>query len=122
MQRELAPQATEGLFIKGLNFTIPPSYFASHLPLHKGGLDLVPLKRVYVIIAWLAGQYTAHLCVASNIRAMPETEIPPAMRVDFYSISCSILSNSGELKKVFKEISNPSQIFCKDTTPGFLLF
>ena len=26
-----------------------------HLPLHKGGLGLVTLKRVYVIIAWLAG-------------------------------------------------------------------
>ena len=38
---------------------------------------LVPLKRVCVIIAWLAGQSKAHLCAASNIRAMPETEIPP---------------------------------------------
>ena len=28
----------------------------------------------------------AHLCVAGNIRAIPETEIPPAMRVDFYYI------------------------------------
>lgn len=25
-----------------------------------------------------------HLCVASGIRAMPENEIPPAMRVDHY--------------------------------------
>jgi len=26
------------------------------------------------------------LCVASGIRAMPETEKPPAMRVDIYSL------------------------------------
>ena len=31
------------------------------------------------MIAWLAGQQKAYLCVASSIRAMPETEIPPAM-------------------------------------------
>ena len=55
-----------------------------HLPLHKGGFGLVPLKRVYVTVAWLTGQYTAHLCAAGSIRAMPENEIPPAMRVDFY--------------------------------------
>ena len=30
------------------------------------------------MIAWLAGQSKTHLCVASSIRAMPETEIPPA--------------------------------------------
>ena len=55
-----------------------------HLPLHKGGLCLVPLKRVYVIIAWLAGQSKTHLCVASIIRVLPETEIPPVWRGDFY--------------------------------------
>ena len=27
----------------------------------------------------------AHLCAASSIRAMPENEKPPAMRVDIYS-------------------------------------
>ena len=36
------------------------------------------------MFAWLAGQYTAHLCVAGNIRAMPETEIPPVSRGDIY--------------------------------------
>ena len=55
-----------------------------HLPLHKGGLILVPLERVYVTSAWLAGQYTTHLCVATRIRAMPETEIPPVIRGNFY--------------------------------------
>ena len=29
------------------------------------------------MFAWLAVQYTAHLCAAGNIRDMPETEIPP---------------------------------------------
>ena len=33
----------------------------------------------HVTIVWLAGKYTAHLCAASSIRVMPETEIPPAM-------------------------------------------
>lgn len=34
---------------------------------------------------WQANKKT-HLCVASGIRAMPETEKPPAMRVDIYLI------------------------------------
>ena len=41
------------------------------------------IKPVYgyqVMFAWLAGQYTAHLCAFGNIRAMPETEIPPVIR------------------------------------------
>ena len=54
------------------------------LPCVKGGFVLVPLERVCVIVAWLAGQLKAHLCAASSIRAMPENEIPPAMRVDIY--------------------------------------
>ena len=33
--------------------------------------------------SWQA--FYAHLCAASIIRAMPETEIPPAMRGDLYS-------------------------------------
>ena len=32
--------------------------------------------------SWQA--FYAHLCAASIIRAMPETEIPPAMRGDLY--------------------------------------
>ena len=32
--------------------------------------------------SWQA--FYAHLCAASSIRAMPETEIPPAMRGDVY--------------------------------------
>ena len=35
--------------------------------------------------SWQA--FYAHLCAASIIRAMPETEIPPAMRGDLYSVS-----------------------------------
>ena len=35
--------------------------------------------------SWQA--FYAHLCAASIIRAMPETEIPPAMRGDLYCIS-----------------------------------
>ena len=34
---------------------------------------------------WQANEKT-HLCVASGIRAMPEKEKPPAMRVDDYLI------------------------------------
>lgn len=34
---------------------------------------------------WQANKKT-HLCVASGIRAMPETEKPPAMRVDIYCV------------------------------------
>ena len=35
--------------------------------------------------SWQA--FYAHLCAASIIRAMPETEIPPAMRGDVYSLT-----------------------------------
>ena len=34
--------------------------------------------------SWQA--FYAHLCAASIIRAMPETEIPPAMRGDLYCV------------------------------------
>ena len=34
----------------------------------------------------------AHLCAASNIRAMPETEIPPATRGDNYCYELASLS------------------------------
>ena len=59
---------------KSLFFYNPSVIFLRkcHLPLHKGGLILVPLDRVYVTSAWLAGQHTTHLCVASSIRTMPE--------------------------------------------------
>ena len=41
--------------------------------------------REIVSSSCMAGrQQKTHLCVASSIRAMPENEIPPAMRVDFY--------------------------------------
>ncbi len=52
--------------------------------LSEEGFDLIPLKRVYEIIAWLAGKYTMHLCAADSIRAMPENKNPPTVRVDFY--------------------------------------
>ena len=54
-------------------------------PFTQGRLGFSPAQSgVYVTDAWLAGQQKAHLCVACNIRAMPETEIPSAMRVDYY--------------------------------------
>ena len=37
---------------------------------------------------WQANK-KAHLCAASSVRAMPENEIPPARRVDFF---CLIIS------------------------------
>ena len=36
----------------------------------------------------------AHLCAACNIRALPETEKPPAMRVDIYSVDKSVFMDS----------------------------
>ena len=42
--------------------------------------------------SWQA--FYAHLCAASIIRAMPETEIPPAMRGDFYLIEIGTISYS----------------------------
>ena len=84
MQRELSAKLTEGLcyfdflLLQSLRHGKP-----CHLPLHKGGLGLVPLKRVHIIIAWLAGQSKAHLCAAGSIRAMPETEIPPVFTGGF---------------------------------------
>ncbi len=42
------------------------------------GYEKISNKPVYgqqVIIAWLAGQFMAHLCVAGSIRAIPENEI-----------------------------------------------
>ena len=44
--------------------------------------------------SWQA--FYAHLCAASIIRAMPETEIPPAMRGDLYCVCYFI----GKLKNV----------------------
>ena len=38
-----------------------------------------------VIDAWLTGQQKTHLCVACNIRAMPENEKPP-----FYGGFCYV--------------------------------
>ena len=37
-----------------------------------------PVDGQQATVAGLSGQSKAHLCAASNIRAMPETEIPPA--------------------------------------------
>lgn len=48
---------------------------------------------------WQAKKKT-HLCVASGIRAMPEKEKPPAMRVDNYSI----IGNSSEFPIIEKAL------------------
>ena len=37
----------------------------------------------YKMHGWQANKKT-HLCVAGNIRVIPENEKPPAMRVDIY--------------------------------------
>ena len=50
----------------------------------------LPRQREPSVYGWqitsarLAGQQKRHLCQASCVRAMPENEKPPAMRVDFY--------------------------------------
>ena len=41
----------------------------------------------YKMHGWQANKKT-HLCVASNIRVIPENEKPPAMRVDIYFLFC----------------------------------
>ena len=57
VQRELSAKLTEGLFCVDYRFLQSFRHGKPcHLPLHKGGLGLVPLKRVCVIIAWMAGQ------------------------------------------------------------------
>ena len=49
--------------------------------------------------SWQA--FYAHLCAASIIRAMPETEIPPAMRGDSYCIrNGSMVDKNGEADEV----------------------
>ena len=55
---ELSAKLTEGLCSTDFCFYNPSVIFLRkcHLPLHKGGLVLVPLGRVYVTSAWLAGQ------------------------------------------------------------------
>ena len=45
-----------------------------------------PVNREQVFFARLAGQSLAHLCAGEDIRAMPETEIPPAMRGDLFCV------------------------------------
>ena len=98
MQRELSAKLTEGVFSVDYRFLQSLRHGKPcHLPLHKGGLGLVPLKRVYVIIAWLAGQYTAHLCAASIIRAMPENEIPPYAGGYLFDFVCEITKTKKHL-------------------------
>ena len=50
---------------------------------------------------WQANEKT-HLCVASGIRAMPEKEKPPAMRVDDYLLFFRKLC-SYEIKNALQE-------------------
>ena len=95
VQRELSPQATEGLLNienkakrakRGNQITIPPTFSCENATslYTREAWDLVPLERGFVTNAWLTGQSLAHLCVASNVRAMPENEIPPVLRGDIY--------------------------------------
>ena len=68
------------------------------------GLVLVPLERGFVTNAWLTGWYKTHLCVACSIRVMPETEISPAMRVDYY---CGELNYQVQQEKKGEVHTNP---------------
>ena len=47
--------------------------------------------------SWQA--FYAHLCAASIIRAMPETEIPPAMRGDLYYLPYALLHQRYEYQR-----------------------
>ena len=89
-------------------------------------MGLVPLKRVNVTIAWLAGQQKAHLCGASSARVIPENEIPPVIRGDIYLqgkfifknkpkkrqfLNCHKKEYSKKLKKMLKSnIKQPKKL------------
>ena len=55
----------------------------------KDGFVEEPVDGWQLLVARLASQSLAHLCAGEDIRAMPETEIPPAMRGDYY---CSVFA------------------------------
>ena len=76
---ELSAKLTEGLFYMGYCFLQSLRHFLAKMPppFTKGRLMLKPVYGSQVTVAWLAGQSKTHLCVASSIRALPETEIPP---------------------------------------------
>ena len=57
-----------------------------------------PFKGYQVTNAWLSGWQRSHLWLASSIRAMPEKEIPPAMRVDL----CIIVKSGAFVHKFHK--------------------
>ncbi len=61
-----------------LLLSIPPKMSVSGFMGYLKGKSSLMIFR-----GWQANKKT-HLCVASGIRAMPETEKPPAMRVDNY--------------------------------------
>ena len=72
--------------------------------------------------SWQA--FYAHLCAASIIRAMPETEIPPAMRGDLYSSFIGLIADN---RNLFYLSSNGSSFQSKDHIRGafekaFVLF
>ena len=69
------------------------------VPLPPGGrLFAQPVYGLQVTIAWLAGQFKTHLCVAVMGRAMPETEIPPLCAGGYYCGSSSAKSSNGVLR------------------------
>ena len=68
----------------------------------------------------MAGRpHYAHLCAASFLRAMPENEIPPAMRVDFYYV----FGKGKRFWKVLWFFSVAERIFIAIATmDGYFLF
>lgn len=56
------------------------------------GTRLRPVYGWQETNAWLTGQYKSHLWIACIIRAIPETEIPLAMRGDIYLIFNPVFS------------------------------
>ena len=90
MQRELSAQLTEGLICKDYPlFTIPPSFSQENATsLYTREAYGVTCLRV-ASNSCMAGRPTSKRTCASpvTIRAMPENEKPPAMRVDIYCIT-----------------------------------
>ena len=53
-----------------------------------------------------------HLCMASSIRAMPEKEKPPAMRVDLYCYRGEFMEEAISLGEFYKIIMQEVSGLC----------
>ena len=63
----------------------------------------------------VAEQYTAHLCVASSIRAMPETEIPSGEVASFYIEQIEIFHDARSALFYVLRHQNISLFRCENT-------